>query len=352
MRKLSGKTWLSIITFVLVAVVIYLSRHQLVHAWQLLGSVNIWILLLLLPLQFLSYYAAGAMIFTYLKDKYDIRIPGTEAAKMALELNFVNHILPSGGVSGASYMTWRLSHMGVGAGRATLTQVVRLAMTFMAFLALMILAVIAITLDGDINRFLILVTSGLASTIVFGTLVVIYIVKSRTRLHTASNGIVRQVNRFGKHVLRRQTPLLDHDKTLQFFEDLHCDYCELAKSPRVLVRPFWWGIVFTLADVSLFWITFLALGTPINPAPLLIAYGVAGLAGVFVFTPGGVGGYEALMVGFLATTGISQGAIIAAVLLTRTLLILVTIVTGYYFYQKALNKYGKQDSDGSDDTPS
>lgn len=103
----------------------------------------------------------------------------------------------------------------------------------------------------------------------------------------------------------------------------------------------------------MFWVTFLALGTPINPAPLLIAYGLAGLAGVFFFTPGGVGGYEALMVSFLALSIEGpKAAIIAAILLARTLLILGTILSGYYFYQNALNKYGKQGSDGSDDTPS
>ena len=94
--------------------------------------------------------------------------------------------------------------MGVGAGRATLAQVVRLAGDICGVLLLMIVAVLAITLDGNINRFTILVASGLASTIVFGTLVVVYVVKSRARLHKASNGLVRYVNRFGRHVLRRR----------------------------------------------------------------------------------------------------------------------------------------------------
>ncbi|MGB3023672.1 MAG: lysylphosphatidylglycerol synthase transmembrane domain-containing protein [Candidatus Saccharimonadales bacterium] len=346
MRKISGKTWLSIVTLVLVVVILYFSRHELVRAWELLGRVNLSVLLLILPLQILSYYAAGAMIFSYLRDKYDLRISHIETAKMALELNFVNHILPSGGVSGASYMTWRLSHMGVTAGRATLAQVVRLAMTFIAFLVLMIIAVLAITLDGSINRITILVSSGLASSIIFGTLIVVYIIQSRSRLQKAANRISRWVNNIWRLVLRRPKPLLEHAKTLQFFEDLHNDYRELAKSPRVLRRPFWWGVVFTIAEVGMFWVTFVALGTPINPAPLLIAYGLAGLAGVFFFTPGGVGGYEALMVSFLALSieG-SKGAIIAAVLLTRTLLILATIISGYYFYQKALNRYGKHTPD-------
>ena len=67
---------------------------------------------------------------------------------------------------------------------------------------------------------------------------------------------------------------------------------------------------------------------------------MAGFAGVFFPTPGGVGGYETVMAGFLVTTGINSGAIIAAVLLARTILIIATIATGYYYYQKALNTYG------------
>jgi uncharacterized protein (TIRG00374 family) len=91
----------------------------------------------------------------------------------------------------------------------------------------------------------------------------------------------------------------------------------------------------------LFLITFWALGVPVNPAPILIAYGVAALAGFFVITPGGAGAYEAIMVGFLALAGLSQGTAIAGTLLTRVILLLGTIVLGYVFYQLAIVKYGR-----------
>lgn len=341
LRRVPLKTWISIVTFGLVALIIYLSRDELVRAWELLFKVDTWKLLLLLPLQALSYYAAGAMVFSYLKAKYGMQVPARETAKMALELNFVNHILPSGGVSGVSYMTWRLNHLGVSAGRGTLAQVVRLTMGFVAFLVLMIVAVIVITLDGQINRVTILVSSGLASTIIFGSLGLLYIVKSRRRLEGAADFIAKYVNALWRKVSRRHSPLLRSAVVEAFFADMHDDYTQLAKNPGVLKAPFWWGIVFTIADVAMFWVTFWALGTLINPAPLLIAYGLAVMAGTFFFTPGGVGGFEALMVAFLATTGLPNSTTIAAILLTRTLLVLGTIISGYYFYQRALNKYGK-----------
>lgn len=340
MKRVSLKTWISVVTFLLVAIIVYASRHELVRAWELLGTVNIWILLLLIPLQAISYYAAGAMVFSYLREKFGLSVPRAESARIALELNFVNHILPSAGVSGASYMTWRLGQLGISPARATLAQVVRFAATFGAYLLLMLIAVVAITLDVGLERLPILVSSGLASAIIFGAVLTVFIIQDRPRLHKAAAFITKYVNRFWRGFLRRKQPLLYIEDVNKYFEDLHDDYVQIAKDPRILWKPFVWGIVFVASEIGLFWVTFWALGTPINPAPLLIAYGLAGFASAFFFTPGGVGGYEALMVGFLATTGIDKGAVIAAVLLARVILIILTIVTGYYFYQKALNTYG------------
>lgn len=328
----------------LVVVVIFFSRHELLRAWKLLSQVNLWVLLLIIPVQFFSYYAVGAMIFSYLKQKGPINASSLEMAKMALELNFVNHILPSGGVSGASYMTWRLGHVGVSAARATLAQVVRFAVTFGGFLILLVFAVIAITLDGHITRFMLMVSSSLAASILFVSLIGVYLIASKARLHASARFIAKYINLFWMRILRRPKYLLGEDRVFSFFEAFHHDFGEIAHEPRILLRPLLWGILFTVADVLMFWIAFWALGTPINPAPLLIAYGGAVIAGMLFITPGGAGGFEVIMIAVLTAAGIGQGESVAAILLTRVLLILGTIITGYVFYQKALNSYGKNTS--------
>ena len=165
---MTAKRAINIATLALIALILYLARHELIQAWELLLSVKLQLIVLLIPLQLLSYYAVGAMIFSYIQQKEKMKASKIDLAKMALELNFVNHILPSGGVSGASYMTWRLRHLGIGAGRATIAQVVRFAAGFAGFLFLLGLALIWITLDGSITRGTILITSLLSSTIVFG----------------------------------------------------------------------------------------------------------------------------------------------------------------------------------------
>jgi uncharacterized protein (TIRG00374 family) len=92
--------------------------------------------------------------------------------------------------------------------------------------------------------------------------------------------------------------------------------------------------------VLLFFVTFLSLGVFVNPASILIAAGIAGLVSVFVVTPGGVGGYETVMILFLASAGVEASATVAGVVLARTALILLTILSGYIFYHKALKTYG------------
>src|SRR5690348_7124223 len=124
---MSFRRWLNIFTIIIIIFTLWALRDELQHAWKLLSRVDVWILLLIFPLQFLSYYANGAAVFSYLKQRGQATgVKAWDMARMSLELNFVNHILPTAGVSGASYMTWRLSKLGVGSGRATLAQVVRL----------------------------------------------------------------------------------------------------------------------------------------------------------------------------------------------------------------------------------
>lgn len=339
---MSFRTWLSLITVVLLAVILFVSRHELVMAWELLGRVDLSILVLMIPLQILVYYAGGEMIFSYLRGKGHMhQTKRVELVRIALEGNFVNHVLPSGGVSGVSYLTWRLGLLGIPHGRATMAQVVRHAAGFIAFAVLLLIALFAVTLDGALNRWIILASAMIFGLITFMILAVVYLLSSNRRIdffadwiYGAINTVVRRVT-FGK-----KRKLLKQEVIKSFLSEMHNDFLALRHDKQLLKRPFWWGIVYTLGDAGLFMIAFWSLGEVFNPAPILIAYGVATLVGLFVLTPGGAGAYEAIMVTFLAFAGIQGGVAIAGVLLARVVILLGTVVLGYVFYQHALSNYG------------
>lgn len=343
--RVSGRTLLSLITFILLGLIIAVSWKEIMHAWQLLAKVDLWILALLVPLQIISYYAAGEMIFSYLRDKEPTmkKISHLETARMSLELNFVNHILPSGGVAGMSYMTWRLNKLGIASGRAAMAQIIRYMAGFLAFITLLVLSVILITLDEGVNRIVLLASSLLVSMLIASMIFGIYIVSSQERLRGFSRWLVRIVNRLVRRLtLGRKKGLLKSGIVEKFFEELHDDYKSIRRDKRLLIKPYLWGVVLMIVEIAMFTAGFLAFGVLVNPAPIVIAYGLASFAGFILFTPGGAGGYEAIMIAFLSVAGVAQSAAIAAIVLTRVTLLIGTIVTGYIFYQLTLLRYGKR----------
>jgi len=341
---MSVKRVISWVTLALVALILFLSRHELQKAWILLEQVNVYILALIIPLMLLSFYAAAEIMFSYLRAKGSIeKTHWTTRARMALELNFVNHTLPSGGVSGISYMTWRLGKLGVSPGRAASAQMVRYVAGFIATAIVIPFCVLLVTVDGSINRWIILVSSMIVMFMLVAIVGLVYLVSSRVRMQQFATWFSRTVNKFVRKLTGgRKRVVMHEEKVLEFFQEIHDDYLELQRDRRVLINPIMWGLLFTVLDAMVFAVTFWALGTPVNPAPILIAYTLASVAGFIVVTPGGAGAYEAIMVAFLAVAGIGSGTAIAGILLSRVIILIVTIAGGYLFYQKALTKYGKQ----------
>ena len=343
---MSFRAWLSIVTFILLGVILFFARHELERAWELLFQVNLGLLFLLIPAQILLYYAGGEMMFSYLRDKGRMKaVSRAELGQVALEGHFVNHVLPSGGVSGVSYLTWRLGHLGISHGRATMAQVVRYAMGFVSFSVLLVVALFMVTIDGNINRLIILVSAlligGMSSTIVGA----IFLFSSKRRSEVFGDWITKKINGVVRAItFGKKRRVVKPKKVSNFMDDMHHDFLELRHDKKLLIKPFLWGVLYTIIDAGLFLISFLALGEVVNPALILIAYGAASLAGFFVLTPGGAGAYEAIMVAFLAIAGLTQSVAIAGILLTRVILLLGTIIFGYIFYQRALIKYGKPKS--------
>lgn len=334
---------IQVATLILVALIIFFARKDIVEAWHLLWQANIGILLLLIPIQFISYYAGGAGVFSYLRYKGDMKnISRLDQPKMALEFNFVNHVLPTAGASGMSYFAWRLQEYGVSAGRAALAQIVRFMTAFAAFAAMMVLSLGWLILDGNIDRYAVLGSVLLVVLLVVLFFVTFIVIGNKRRVDKFSNWLCRFINGTVRKLFRvKKKKLVSEDSVKKAFDELHDDFMEIMKRPRQLLAPFLWGVVFNLAEVGLFYVTFLSLGYTANPALLLIAIGLAGAAGIVFVTPGGAGGYELVMITYLTYSGMPLTVATAGVVLARTILITLTITTGYFFYHRALEKHGK-----------
>ena len=340
---MSFRSWITIITFILFALLVYFGWGQITRAWELLGSVNLWIWVLLIPAQLLSYYTTGEMMFSYLRSKGNLQTTSHwQMTRIALELNFVNHILPSGGAAGFSYLGWVLGRHGVSAGRATMAQIIRFVLTFISFVSLVIIAVMILMFDHKVDRVIITVSAALIIAAIGGTAMIIYLIGNHKRLIALSGWVTRTVNKISSILTRGKKANILKLLTVEgFFTELHQDYIEIRHEKKILIRPLFWAIITNLLDVSLILIAFLALGFWVNPATLFIAFGISSIISILSSSPGGAGVYETIMIAFLASAGVPAEVAIAGTLLARATLLVGTILFGYIFYQLTINKYGK-----------
>lgn len=341
--KLSFRAWLTIVTIVLLSIVVIAAWPQIKKAWGLLGEVDLWILALLIPVQFASYYATGGMIFSYLRAKGNLEdMSRWSMTRLALELNFVNHILPSGGAAGFSYLAWILKKHHVSISRSTMAQIIRFVLTFLSFIFLLIIAMIILAFEREINWAISGIGALLAVVAIGGTLGGVWLIKDNARLRTFSAWLTKTVNKFVRWITRgKKRKAVDGEAILEFFDGLHDDYLAIRRERKILIKPFIWATIANILDVALLWISFWALGYPLDAALLFIAFGIASIAGAISITPGGTGVYETVMVAFLAAAGVPAEVAIAGTLLARVTLLAGTIAFGYVFYQATIVKYGK-----------
>ena len=78
------------------------------------------------------YYAAGQIYFAFLRQRKGFTISTPKLTRISLEINFVNHAIPSGGVSGLAYLVWRLKEMRITAGQISFIHVLRYAICALA----------------------------------------------------------------------------------------------------------------------------------------------------------------------------------------------------------------------------
>ncbi len=334
--KRRWKLILNVLTLLALVILVYVIRHQLGTTLRDLGRVNAWALLLILPIEALNYHAQTKLyqgLFGLVGNRLSYRF----LLKTSLELNFVNHVFPSGGVTGISYFGLRLRDGGeLTGGKATLVQVMKLGLGFLSFEILILLGIFCLAVMGRVSNLTILVAATLSTLLVVGTLGFAYIVGSKQRINSFFGGVTHILNRLIQLVRPSHPETINILRARQLFDDFHNNYQEIKNSYRQLRRPFWWALLANATEVLALYVVFIAFGHFVNIGAVILAYAVANFAGLVSVLPGGVGIYEALMTGVLVSTGVPAALSLPVIVMYRVINTLVQIPPGYYLYHRNL----------------
>jgi uncharacterized protein (TIRG00374 family) len=335
--KRRWKLLLNILTVIALVVLVFAIREQLGDTLSNLARVHAWVLLLLLPLQWVNYHAQAKMyqgLFAMLGNKLRYKF----LFKTALELNFVNQVFPSGGVTGISYFGMRLRNKEITGGRATLIQIIKLGMLFLSFEILLVIGLFLLALGGQANDLVILVTGSISTFMVIGTLGFMSIIGSQKRIHVTFVYLTKAINRLIHIVRPRHPETINIARIENSVMELHNNYLLIRTQYKLLRWPFFWALIVNLTEVLKIYVVYLAFGEWVNIGAVILAYSVANFAGLVSVMPGGVGIYEALMTGVLAAAGIPARLSLPVTVMYRVLSTLIQLPIGYYFYNQTLRR--------------
>ena len=337
------KLLLNLITVIALIIVIFALRHQLIDTLRNIKHLNVWFLLLIIPLEALGYHGQARMyqsLFKTVGTKLDYK----PLLKVSLELNFVNHVFPSGGVSGISYFGLRLKALGARGTQATLIQTMRLVLQFLSFEVLLFFGMFALAVNGHASNLAIMIGTILAMSVLVGTGIFGYIIGSRTRIRVFFTWLTRLLNKLIQVVRPKHPETINISRAADAFDEFHETYATLRSKSHELVGPFWWAFLYNLTEVLVIYSVYLAFGETVNIGAIILAFAVANFAGLVSVVPGGYGIYEGLMTAVLATAGISPALSIPVTVTYRVLNTLLQIPPGYVLYQRAIHR-GKNEDD-------
>lgn len=325
---------LTVVTFVALIALIYGVRKDIGGVIENLKKVNAFALIFLIPIEALN-YDVYARLYRSLMKILGQRVSYRDMYRLNLELNFVNHILPSGGVSGISYFTVRMRAFNVSGPKATLSQLMKLLLLYISYQPILILGVIFLVARGHVNNIIIAVASSLVTLLVVGTFAFIYMIESRQRINSFLTAITKVLNKL-LGIFRRKQETINIEGAQVAFGELHDNYKLFKENWRDLKMPFVYMMIANATEVAAVYVVYIAFGELVNVGAVILAYAVANFAGLISVLPAGIGIYEGLMTAVLAATGISAGVSIPVTIMYRVLNMAVQLTPGYYFYQRAL----------------
>ena len=302
-----------------------------------LGKVNALALLLMLPLEAWNYDVYAR----YLRRVFGIlgeKVGYWPMFRLTLELNFINHLWPSGGVSGITYFNVRIRKLGVSGAKSTLSQVLKLFLLYASFQPLLVLGVLLLAARGHVNNLILVVATSLVTLLIVGAMVALYIIESRRRINTSLTLATRTLNKL-IHLVRPGHPeTINIERAQKTFDELHDSYIQLKSRWRELKIPFLYMLLANATEIAALYVVYIAFGHLVNVGAVILAYAVANFAGLISVLPAGIGVYEGLMTAVLAATGISPSLSIPVTIMYRVLNMSIQLIPGYILYQRGLKR--------------
>lgn len=272
-------------------------------------------LLVALALQVATYQCVAAAWGELLR-RGGAPIPISALFPLAVAKLFADQAMPSGGISGTTFLVSALVRRGVALPNVLAALLVMVVTFYGAYLTLALVTLGVLVVEHAATTWVVALTAGFAlfATLVPAGVVLVGRSSSHGRLRrwlesTPARGLLRSIEQAPAHLLRRPA--------------------------AVMVALVCQGAVFLL-DAATLWVVLRALGEPTGALVVLPAFVVASMVATLSPIPLGLGTFETSCVGMLHLLGVPIETALAATLLLRGFTIWLPMLPGLWLARRAL----------------
>ena len=229
---------------------------------------------------------------------------------IAAAASFVNVVTPSGVVGGVTLFAAQARRQGYSVIRVTLAGVLNLLFEYAAILCVVMVGLVVLFRRNDLTGaelfatgILMLLAGILATLLILG-------MKSENALNDALTKGARAINRISQAVLHRD--YVSEQRAHEFAHDAAGGLRELREDfrddPSTLAWPFALALSNRALLLTVFFLMFLAFGTPYSPGTLIAGFAIGYLFLIVSPTPAGIGVVEGMMTVTLRSLGVPLGS--------------------------------------------
>jgi len=330
---------LTVLVVVIVGIILILPKVvSLQEAVKLLAQVNKLYLLLALIAEFIS-YAAAAWLLGIILSRTGFKLRFIDRFRIGSIAAFAMHFLPIGTIGEGALDYYFLHAKHVKAGSILITLLLRIILTYAAFLLLFLISLLVVPAASHASLELRIAVTVLAALIVAGVIYLYYLYKNKKKFR---NVWKRIISVFNKPIEKLRGRPLTEEKKNEVFEDIYKGLHLFSRKKRFSALALLAGVLYWLGDITCFFFVFLSFGYLINFGVLIFSYSLSTLAGMISFIPGGLGVTEGFMGLLFNSFSIPLSVAVVSILVFRLLSFWIWIPIGLISYVTMAREISKE----------
>ena len=330
----------SLILVIFLVFALYILIPKLVglqQVFNLLLKIDKFYLFLAILVEIISYCGAAWMLGIILW-RLGYKVKFWDRFRIGSIAAFAIHFFPLGSFGQGAVDYYFLRKRKVASGSVLIMFILRTIICYCAFLLLFVLGLILVPTAPALSFSPKIVSGVLLLLIILGVFYMFYLYHHKKHFNKVWDKYLGKMNWIFRKVKNKT---VSDERSQEIFEDIYEGIGLFGGKKRFTVLAIVAGVLYWLGDIFCLFFVLQSFGFTMHFGGLVFSYGVATLAGLISFIPGGLGVTEGILGGVLSGLGTPVSLAFTAVLVFRFFSFWIWVPFGLYSFLSLRGESGK-----------